>query len=81
MISSLDHTKDELIKRLTAAEKEKHTEASDKAVLSQDVQQIKHITLLKDNEIQDLRNTVAQLDAQIDSLQNEIDQQAEELFQ
>jgi len=38
MISSLDHTKDELIKRLTAAEKEKHTEASDKAVLSQDVQ-------------------------------------------
>jgi hypothetical protein len=37
--------------------------------------------LLKDNEIQDLRNTVAQLDAQIDSLQNEIDQQAEELFQ
>lgn len=68
MVENLDQNKEELIKRLQSSSKEMRTEESDKAILMNDIQMYKRELLNKDQEIQDLKQSIAALDANIDEI-------------
>lgn len=69
LVESLDQTKEELLKRLQNTTHEKVSEEQDKAVLMNDLQQYKRELLLKEQEINDFRRSIEQLDASKDELQ------------
>ena len=52
---------------------------SEKAVLMNDIQSYKRDLLTKDQEINDLKQSVAMLDSNLDEMQAELDQKTEEL--
>lgn len=79
LVENLDQNKEELIKRLQSSSKEMRTEESDKAILMNDIQMYKRELLNKDQEIQDLKQSIAALDANIDEIQGELDNKTEEL--
>lgn len=78
-MENLDQNKEELIKRLQSTSKEQKLEESDKAILMNDIQTYKRELLAKDQEIQDLKQSIAALDSNIDEVQGELDQKTEEL--
>ena len=79
LVESLDNTKEELVKRLQNTNHEKISEEQDKAVLLSDIQTYKRELLLREQELQDLRRSVEQLDSSKDDLQQELDSKTEEL--
>ena len=52
---------------------------SEKAVLMNDIQSYKRDLLTKDQQINDLKQSVAMLDSNLDEMQAELDQKTEEL--
>ena len=52
---------------------------SEKAVLLNDIQSYKRDLLTKDQQINDLKQSVAMLDSNLDEMQAELDQKTEEL--
>lgn len=54
-------------------------EEQDKAVLLNDIQQYKRELTLREQEIEDLRKSIEQLDRNVDELQQELDVKTEEL--
>ena len=52
---------------------------SEKAVLMNDIQTYKRELLAKDQQINDLKQSVAMLDSNLDEMQGELDQKTEEL--
>ena len=79
LVENLDQNKEELIKRLQAASKDKKDEISDKAILQNDIANYKRDLLAKDQEIIDLKHSIASLDANLDEIQSELDQKTEDL--
>lgn len=79
LVENLDNNKEELIKRLQAQSKEKNDEVSDKAILQNDIQNYKRDLIMKDQEILDLKQSIAALDANIDDIQGELDNKTHEL--
>jgi len=75
----LDHTKEELVRRLQSTNQEKISEEHTTAVLNSDLQTYKRELLMKDQEITDLRRSIEQLDAAKDELQGELDAKTEEV--
>lgn len=75
----MDHTKEELVRRLQSTNQEKISEEHTTAVLNSDLQSYKREMLLKDQEIADLRRSIEQLDAAKDELQGELDVKTEEV--
>ena len=78
-MDNLDHTKEELVRRLQSTNQEKMTEEQSAALLNQDIQTYKRELLLKEQEIADLRRSIEQLDASKDELQSELDGKTEEV--
>ena len=72
LVQNLDENKEELIKRLQTSSKEIKTEESDKIILMNDIQTYKRELLNKDQEIHDLKQSIAALDANIDEALCEI---------
>ena len=79
LVENLDHTKEELVKRLTNTNKEKKDEEQDKAVLLNDIANYKRDLLRKEEEVRDLRRSIESLDATVDELQQELDSKTEQL--
>lgn len=79
LLESLEHTKGDLVRRLQGVSSEKMSEEQDKQLLMNDVQSYKRELLLKEQELNDLRRSVEQLDASKDELQSELDAKTEEL--
>lgn len=67
-MESLDQTKEELLRRLQNSSQERSAEEQDKALLLADAQSYKRELLLREQELQDLRRSVEQLDASRDEL-------------
>lgn len=78
-MENLDQNKEELIKRLQSQSKEAKHEESDKAILMNDIQTYKREMLAKDQEIHDLKQSIAALDSNIDDIQGELDNKTEDL--
>ena len=79
LVENLDQNKEELIKRLQGASQDKRDEASDNAILQNDIANYKRELLSKDQEIQDLKGSIAGLDASLDEMQQDLDAKTEEL--
>jgi chromosome segregation ATPase len=79
LVDNLDHTKEELVRRLQSTNQEKISEEHTTAVLNSDLQTYKRELLMKDQEITDLRRSIEQLDAAKDELQGELDSKTEEV--
>lgn len=79
LLESLEHTKGDLVRRLQGVNTEKMSEEQEKQLLLNDVQTYKRELLLKEQELNDLRRSVEQLDASKDELQSELDAKTEEL--
>jgi predicted RNase H-like nuclease (RuvC/YqgF family) len=73
LVENLDQNKEELIKRLQGASQEKRDEASDNAILQNDIANYKRDLLTKDQEIMDLKASIAGLDASLDEMQQDLD--------
>ena len=54
---------------------------NEKAVLLNDIQTYKRELLAKDQQINDLKQSVAMLDSNLDEMQGDLDQKTEELVQ
>ena len=80
-MESLDQTKEELLQRLQHSMTDKRGGENDKAVLMNDIQTYKRELLTKDQQINDLKQSVAMLDSNLDDMQGELDQKTEELVQ
>lgn len=81
LVENLDSTKEELLQRLQATMTEKRGGDGDRAVLMNDIQQYQRDLALKDTQINDLKCSIAQLDSNIDDLQNDLDTKTEQLCQ
>ena len=81
LVENLDHTKDELLQRLQQTMTTSRGGETDKAVLVNDIQAYKRELLAKDQQINDLKQSVAMLDSNLDEMQGELDQKTEELVQ
>lgn len=81
LVENLDQTKDELLQRLQNSMTDKRGGESEKAVLINDMQTYKRELLTKDQQINDLKQSVAMLDSNLDDMQGELDQKTEELVQ
>jgi uncharacterized protein YoxC len=79
LVENLDSTKEELLKRLQNSTKETQDELSDKAILANDLQNYKHIISEREQQINDLKQSVGQLDSQLDDMQMDLDSKTEEL--
>ncbi len=79
LVENLDQTKEELLQRLQATINEKRGTENNKAVLTNDIQQYQRDLLMKDQTINDLKHSIAQLDANLDEIQNDLDAKTEEL--
>lgn len=79
LVENLDQTKDELLQRLQSTMTDKRGGESEKAVLMNDIQSYKRDLLTKDQQINDLKQSVAMLDSNLDEMQAELDQKTEEL--
>ena len=79
LIENLDHTKDELLQRLQQTMTNNRGGENEKAVLLNDIQVYKRDLLAKDQQINDLKQSVAMLDSNLDEMQGELDQKTEEL--
>ena len=78
LVENLDHTKEELVRRLQSTNQDKVSEEQTAAVLNQDLQAYKREVRLKEQEIADLRRSIEQLDSAKDELQSELDAKTEE---
>lgn len=58
---------------------EKRGTDGDRAVLANDIQQHQRNLMMKDQTINDLKMSIAQLDSNLDEMQGELDQKTEEL--
>lgn len=81
LVENLDQNKEELIKRLQNASKDKRDEVSDNAILQNDISNFKRDLLAKDQEIMDLKGSIAGLDASLDEMQQDLDTKTEELVE
>ena len=79
LVENLDQNKEELIKRLQNASKDKNEEVSDKAILQNDISNYKRDLMVKDQVINDLKQSIAGLDASLDEMQSDLDNKTEEL--
>ena len=79
LVENLDHTKDELLQRLQQTMTTSRGGENEKAVLINDIQSYKRELLAKDQQISDLKQSVAMLDSNLDEMQSELDQKTEEL--
>lgn len=52
---------------------------SDKAILQNDISNYKRDLMVKDQEINDLKQSIAGLDASLDEMQSDLDNKTEEL--
>lgn len=81
LVENLDSTKDELLAKLQSAMVEKRGGDGEKAVLVNDIQTYKRELLAKDQTINDLKQSIAMLDQNLDEMQTELDGKTEELSQ
>jgi len=73
LVENLDQTKDELLNRLQNTMTDKRGGESEKAVLVNDIGTYKRELLMKDQQINDLKQSVAMLDSNLDDMQQELD--------
>ena len=81
LVENLDHTKDELLQRLQQTMTTSRGGENEKAVLLNDIQTYKKEILSKDQQIADLKQSIAMLDSNLDEMQGDLDQKTEELVQ
>lgn len=81
LVENLDHTKDELLQRLQQTMTSNRGGENEKAVLLNDIQTYKRELLAKEQQINDLKQSVAMLDSNLDEMQSDLDQKTEELVQ
>ena len=79
LVENLDHTKDELLQRLQQTMTNNRGGENEIAVLQNDIQTYKRELLAKDQQINDLKQSIAMLDSNLDDMQGELDQKTEEL--
>ena len=79
LVENLDSTKEELLQRLQATMNEKRGTDGDRAILANDIQMYQRSLMTKDQTINDLKMSIAQLDSNLDEMQSELDQKTEEL--
>ena len=79
LVENLDKTKDELLQRLTQSLASTRGGESEKAVLQNDVATYKRDLLAKEQQISDLKQSIALLDSNLDEMQSELDGKTEEL--
>ena len=79
LVENLDHTKDELLQRLQQTMTNSRGGENEKAVLLNDIQTYKRELLAKDQQINDLKQSLAMLDSNLDELQGDLDLKTEEL--
>lgn len=79
LVENLDHTKDELLQRLQVTMTTSRGGENEKAVLLNDIQCYKRELVAKDQQITDLKESVAMLDSNLDEMQGELDAKTEEL--
>lgn len=79
LVENLDSTKDELLQRLQNSVTEKRGGEGEKAVLLNDIRSYKRDILAKEQQINDLKQSVAMLDHNLDEMQTELDAKTEEL--
>jgi len=79
LIENLDHTKDELLQRLQQTVSVSRGGENERSVLLNDIQTYKRELLAKDQQLADLKQSVAMLDSNLDEMQGELDQKTEEL--
>ena len=79
LVENLDQTKDELLQRLQSSVTEKRGGESEKAVLLNDIQTYKREILAKEQQINDLKQSIVMLDSNLDELQADLDGKTEEL--
>jgi len=73
LVENLDQTKDELLQRLQTSVNDKRGGEGEKAILQNDIQTYKRELLTKDQQINDLKQSVAMLDSNLDDMQGELD--------
>ena len=73
LVENLDHTKDELLQRLQQTMTTSRGGENEKAVLLNDIQSYKRELLAKDQQMSDLKQSVAMLDGNLDEMQAELD--------
>ena len=81
LVENLDHTKDELLQRLQQTMTNSRGGENEKAVLLNDIQAYKRELDAKEQQINDLKQSVAMLDSNLDEMQGDLDQKTEELVQ
>lgn len=79
LVENLDKTKDELLQRLQQSLASTRGGESEKAVLQNDVATYKRDLLAKEQQISDLKQSIALLDSNLDEMQSELDGKTEEL--
>lgn len=79
LVSNFESTKNELVSRLQTVNKEKTTEEKDRVGLVDEIKHLKKLILEKDQEIEDQRRSIIDLDQRYDSLCNQLDVKTEEL--
>lgn len=68
LVENLDHTKDELLQRLQQTMTTSRGGENEKAVLLNDIQSYKRELLAKDQQMSDLKQSVAMLDGNLDEI-------------
>ena len=81
LIQTLERSKEDLIEKLQNTSKEKNYEERDRQQLITDIRNLKKILVQKEGEIEEMRNSVIELDQRNDMLQNQLDYKTEELYQ
>lgn len=81
LIQTLERSKEDLIEKLQNTSKEKNYEERDRQQLITDIGNLKKILVQKEGEIEEMRNSVIELDQRNDMLQNQLDYKTEELYQ
>lgn len=80
LVENLDKNKEELVVRLQSTSKEKNMDQRDRTYLLEEISTYKKQVLIKEQEVNDLRNSIMALDQRNDALSNQLDIKTEELY-
>lgn len=79
LLATFESTKGDLLVRLQNVSKEKQSEEKDRQQMLDEIKHLKQLILKKDQEIEDQRRSIIDLDQRYDSLCNQLDVKTEEL--
>ena len=79
LLATFESTKGDLLVRLQNVSKEKQSEEKDRQQMLDEIKHLKQLIMKKDQEIEDQRRSIIDLDQRYDSLCNQLDVKTEEL--